>query len=755
MSANFDWQTESESEWGNVPDGRERPSPPIRQRFWFWPVVVLGFAALLAGLILFWQVRRRATAVTQSIEQDITTSFELMTTAVDQGDLDLFQSLHLQNGRHTGWGRSLDTLVSQDRQFWYGRRPGFTLLTKELQPADIVIAPDLKSAQLVAAQPYEIQTTSQGSQTIILQQIYTFELADDGRWLLAAPDDDFWGEWLTYDSQRFNLSYPARDEVLSLRIATALDKNLTQFCDWSVDLPTLPPCPNDLQFQVRWRQEIGSLAQLEQTRADSVFSVDSGDNPIITMPAPTLVGTPTDAAGEQIVVDLLVRQTMAIIFRSAFLGSEDFSLYRFAEYNQASLNQLLVQMEVAAWPPPNLPLDELGLPPIPWPEQAITLTCLDEAGQQAAIYHLHPENGDWSTVFAADDLVGVQFWPGGRALVQNLQGLTTSWAIVEPDGTAVPVPLPDEPVDYLYRYGRYLIAPVRPQKDFAPWTAFFALEWEPCLQGECLWHDLPGYPIFSPDESELLFGSWLPSEPNGQIYFGQGLEGPFEVIAEGTNPVWLDNSRFSYMHYDPLEGGQERLMVTHLDGGETAVLLEVADLDEFFPRKFENHGFSIQQADTRFSIHLADIEPNLLLIHVHRYQTISTSLDLPANNYLLLYDLSTGTKTVMAEGVSLQGMFGGNGRYLIISRYDAEDYSWSVERYDIVQQENETLFEHTWSQTNLALSPVRGPTWDWTEDEEWLLFFQEGLLILLAPDYNYQKVIAPETPGCFNAAWVR
>jgi hypothetical protein len=746
MPANFDWQTEKESDWVDEPGDPQRPSTPIRQRIWFWPVVMVGLVALLGGLILFWQVRRRATAVTDSIEADITTSFELMTTAVEQGDFELFQSFHMQGGRHIGWGRMLDTLVSDDSQYWYGYRPGFTLLTDELQPDDIVMAPDLKSAQLVIAQPYAVHTATQVSQTITLQQIYTFALEEDGRWLLAAPDDDFWGDWLTYDSPRLNLSYPARDEALTLRIAAALDDNLAQLCEWSADLPTLTLCPDSLQFQVRWRKEIGSLTQLNQDLDNGTFHVNSSDNPIITMPSPTLVGTPTDAAGEQILVDLFVRQTMIAIFRNVFLRSDEVAWYRFADYNQALLNQLLVRMEVTAWPPPNLPPDDSAPPPIPWPEQAVALTCLEESGRQAAIYHLHPENGDWTSIFSDDDLVRTQLWPGGRILVQYLQGSDASWAVVEPDGTAVPVPLPEEPVNYLFGDGRYLFAPVTPSEEYAPATLYYALDWELCLQGDCQWQDLPGYIIWSPDKSQFLIQTWSDDMPSGQLLHGRSLEDPFEPIAKGTSPVWLDEETYSYQQVD-LSDDIARSLVAAPIGGEPETLLASADLEAFMPPKTE---------DTDFWFYLSGVVPDFFLIHVHRYEPYSASFELPVSqHYLLLLDRSSGEMTIVAEDESLWGVTGEDGRTLVIIRYDSQDGILFVERYDVAKKETQILFEYARSMTNLSESFFRGPLLSWSEDGQWLLFFQDGLLILLAPDYNYKKVIAPETPGCFNAAWVK
>jgi hypothetical protein len=112
--------------------------------------------------------------------------------------------------------------------------------------------------------------------------------------------------------------------------------------------------------------------------------------------------------------------------------------------------------------------------------------------------------------------------------------------------------------------------------------------------------------------------------------------------------------------------------------------------------------------------------------------------------------------TVAAKGGYLSGVFGGNGRYLIITQTDITGNIWSLNRYDVASNQTETLFQYDIAAASpLSLSPAWGTRLDWSEDGQWLLVFRDGFLILLATDYNYEQVIMPETPGCFGATWVK
>ena len=746
MPADFEWQTEEKAEWTNEMEAGGETAVPLIQRRWFRPLLAAGLTLILAGSVVLWQLNRRAKAATNAIEADVIASYDLMATAAARKDVELFRSLHLNNGRHTSWGHSLDRLMADDNELLNGRRPGLIPLTASPQIADVSLAPDLTRADLVTAQSYAVQTAAHVTETITLNWTYTYQLQEDGRWLLAAPDDAFWGEWRTYESQRLLLSYPARDETVSLKIAAALDKDLAQLCGWSAALPTLSPCPDEMQIQLLLSPAIGNLAVLEQVTNRMILYNQLNNNPVINMPAPTLLGTPAGEMGEKIVLDLYVRQTMTEVIRKVFHESETSNWYRFAGYNQASLNRFLAAMQMIAWPPPNIPASDPGPPPVPWPAQAVALTCLDESGQSAALFQVRPENGQWATILAEEGLVDVEMWPGGYAFGQYPRGLESSWAIFEPDGTSFPVPATDEPVEFMYRDGRYLVAPVPPPEKYTPYSRYYALDWAQCLQGDCHWRDLPGRPIWSPDESQLLLQAWQENEWVSQILYGARLDGPFELIAAGDGPIWLDEETTGYRSVDfPNESAAELVAVPV--GGEPETLLTSADLEAVLPPKEEGDSYWF---------YLVAEESDLLLISVTQFQSVSASSEPPSQRYyLLLLDRASGELTVVAEGDALRGEFAGDGRSLIFINYGAAGGIWSLDRYDIAQKRAETLIQYP-ADAAFALPTAlsRGSILDWSADGQWLLILRDGFLILLAPAYDYKQIIIPGAPGCFNAAWV-
>jgi hypothetical protein len=227
--------------------------------------------------------------------------------------------------------------------------------------------------------------------------------------------------------------------------------------------------------------------------------------------------------------------------------------------------------------------------------------------------------------------------------------------------------------------------------------------------------------------------------------YGESLNGSFEFVATGDSPVWLDEETISYRKVVSPDGFGAILVAAPI-GGEPETLLTPDDLKAIIPSQTEN---------TAYWFYLVDVVPDSYLIYVNQYQTYSTSSEPPpSRNYLLLLDRSSREITVVAEGEYLSGRFGGDGRYLITTQIDTGSI-WSLNRYDIARKQTETLFQYDVAAASpVSLYPVWGTTLDWSEDGQWLLVFRDGFLILLAPDYNYQQVIVPDAPGCFDAVWV-
>ncbi len=746
MPANFKWQTDEEDDWVEEMEAGGATAVSLTRRVWFRPVLIASLVLILTGSVLFWQLTRRVEETTNGIEADIMASYELLAAAADQKDVELFRSLHAHTGRQTSWGYSLDKLMTNDSQLWNGRRPGITPLTDSPQVAEIILAPDLDRAELITEQSYVVQTAADVTQTLTLNWTHNYELQTDGRWLMTAPDDEFWGEWQTYESQRLRFSYPARDETVALEFAAALDEELEQLCRWSADLSTLPPCPDDWQYQVRWDQEPGSLADFGQSRDEMFYDDFDNGKFIIAMPAPTLVGTPATEAGEQILLDLYVRHTLAEIVRYGFQNAMSTNWYRFSGYNQASLHRLLTVMGVTVWPPPVIPRSDPGPPPIPWPEQAVALTCLDESGQNAALFHVQPESGRQSTVFAETGVVDVQLLSEGRLLAQVWTGTEASWQLIKPDGTAVSLPATEEPVERMYGDGRYFVAPIPASEKYAPSSGYYALDWKQCLQTDCQWRQLPGRPIWSPDGTQLVLQAWPEGDWISQVWYGKSFYGPFELVAEGDSPVWLDEATFSYRSATFSDESDAELVAVPMDG-EPETIVTLAGLEAVLPAK---------EDDESSWFYLADAHSDLFLMTVVRFQSTPASSSRPRQkNYLLLFDGRSQETTVVAEGETVRGNFAGDGRSLILREYNYDSGIWSLSRYDIAQKQTEPLIQY--NATAAAALPInlsRGSMLDWSADGQWLLIFRDGVLILLAPDYNYKHVIVPDTPGCFNAAWI-
>jgi hypothetical protein len=229
--------------------------------------------------------------------------------------------------------------------------------------------------------------------------------------------------------------------------------------------------------------------------------------------------------------------------------------------------------------------------------------------------------------------------------------------------------------------------------------------------------------------------------------YGETLDGPFEIVADGDSPVWLDDGAIGYHRAgDYLNGPDAELVVTSISG-ESETLLTQADLEAVLPPI---------EGDASYYFYLRRADSDWFLISVIEFHPVLTGSSPPQQKYYLaLSNRRSGEIAIVAEGENLYGEFGGDGRSLILIDYNDASGIWSLDRYDIVQNQAETLIQYQADVLSaLPVSLSRGSVLDWSEDGQWLLVLRDGFLILLAPSYDYKRVIMPDAPGCFDAAWI-
>lgn len=289
----FDWKTD-DAKWDDddepLPSAPARKSPAARVPTSATPIpfrrlsrrarlAVFGLLALalLAGLgaALYRQLDRRAEAAIEGVKTQVLASQAIIERAAVSADRELLTPF--LSGRDDGWATAQERLVSEGL---YLERPalGLDWQGPAGEPA-VEVAPDLRSAVLTVPQAYVIEAGNGLTETVTLQQTAVFRPAAD-RWLLAPPDDGFWGESRLQNGRYLSFTYPARDAALVERLAGELDAKMAQLCERVAEAN----CPDGPLLQVDFSTDPSSLIQNELLPPAYQLA----------LPAPTLAGLPAD-----------------------------------------------------------------------------------------------------------------------------------------------------------------------------------------------------------------------------------------------------------------------------------------------------------------------------------------------------------------------------------------------------------------------------------------------------------------------------
>jgi hypothetical protein len=326
----LEWQTE---------DDNSLPEKTVDNAVRTWPRrrTVLGFLLLivLAGLLGYRYVQGRIDQATAVAHQDVLTSHQLGQQAARQGDGELLRLLlPEQNDVHPG-----------DPSLWlrYGldfeRGPlGLVLTGDRAEVTDVQLSSDLREAQVTSRWLYRLEQDDR-AETVALEYVNHYRF-DRERWLLASPDTGFWGDWQTGHGQWLTLTYPERDTAVAQRLVQDLDAQLAGMCQILADLP----CPTELHLSITLDSHPDALHRLADPRIG--LREVASDYSLITLPSPTLVGTPVDEAGYQ----ALYRWYAVEVVAAVIAGLVEWSCCDRFPFFQALLDKQLSQLGLRPWP---------------------------------------------------------------------------------------------------------------------------------------------------------------------------------------------------------------------------------------------------------------------------------------------------------------------------------------------------------------------------------------------------------------------
>lgn len=287
----FDWQTDETVDWKDQPPiepQQEDPPPAKRRGLWLLGIFVVFI--LVGGAIAFRLLGRQVNRASENVESDLLASYMVIERAAMAADGELFATF--LSGRDMDWSRDYQQVV-ESGQYYDRSQFGLSWLAFE-DPATAVISttvtPAFDEAEIVAIRKYSLEIGNGLTQTVPLQHTAVYRLGKD-RWLLAPPEDDFWGEMQTKEGYYLTLNYPERDNAIAQRLALELDTKLAEYCS-----PLNFDCDDGFHVDVNLVPAIDLLNPFEQR----IFSDEHGVRLILI--SPTLVGLPLDEPGFQAVM---------------------------------------------------------------------------------------------------------------------------------------------------------------------------------------------------------------------------------------------------------------------------------------------------------------------------------------------------------------------------------------------------------------------------------------------------------------------
>lgn len=329
MPANFDWHSEEDNSW-EEPIYVSPESSGSRKKRRRWYLLIAAVIVLAVGFVAWRQLREYVDDTAEVTEQNVLASHELVTTAVSAADRELLVSL--LSGRDSDWTAAQLSLLEEGLLF---DRPSLNLTwqpaTNQPPAIDVALSTDLRSAELVIEQPYQLFG---GDDTVVLQQTLIYRQGDD-RWLLSPPDDSFWGETIVATGSYISLSFPERDQEIGRRLAADIEALVGSACS-----TLLLSCPDTLHLSIDlttdpavWLAESSPEAALQGSRE-------------LVLPTPTLAGRPADVAGYRALYWAYGSRVLSALVTD-LVG---YSCCQHALFFRALLDKQLQQLGLREWP---------------------------------------------------------------------------------------------------------------------------------------------------------------------------------------------------------------------------------------------------------------------------------------------------------------------------------------------------------------------------------------------------------------------
>lgn len=688
----LEWITEDEDGKALAESANGRSRRPRRR--WTWLMLFLALAALLA---LYGRQMSRVRAQEAELAEEISANHRLWMRAVLEGDQELFENMLLKGD--PAWFQAQQNLFATERLL--GRDGLGFHFDRATEPAiqQVEVAPDWQSALVQTEYTYHIAGPAGVTETVRLQQSARYERLGSS-WRYAPLDEDYWGATQTVVGEWATTVTPERDLSLAGRLHERLDTELMQLC---AGLEAVSPCPSGMHIVLQFETDPALLDEPADDKSPAFRGT------AYVLPAPSLVGLPAgDAAAEAL-----------------YTGYT-------AEILSAVRHNLL--------------------PPTPLPEQDIATLCFPQDEHQLGLYQYDLRNDSWWEALPGRVFRYLSSAPAGDGIVlqeyerdQPASHLQLIWSraageqllfsgdesgrLPQPVGWSGPE---EEPRLLIY------------STDLNQADIFYSrLNTDDCDQGGCALEQLAGYTQWSPNGEHTIVsrrdGLWL-GDRNGE---------PQQPLEPGFSPFWLDEVNYGYARYDYLDGDSPLVEIVTGAVGREGV--EVA---------LRSTGFVVSGGGVFFIDHVAvnPVSPSQLIVsgpvlkaNENEYIILSLQLQRPESLRLiaLLPDALRGLPGTLTPTGYPPFSFSPDGRWLMVSAAaEPATAGWTVYLFDL-----QTGLQRAYD-VRYPPYPAKYPFAAWSANGEWLAILEDGYLRLIAPAYDYERLVPHPYEACLFAAWV-
>lgn len=394
-------------------------------------------------------------------------------------------------------------------------------------------------------------------------------------------------------------------------------------------------------------------------------------------------------------------------------------------------------------------------PPIPLPEGTLTVVCSDLAnrpGSQVFAYDLAA--GLWTERFAGS------FPDAYISTVDGQHFIVTEYGYKEPynsfkvslvTGDSIRL-LEDVEIvaqnEHWINYGMvaetavYLL-----RSEYA--EGEFRISFQPtdCPAGDCPWVSIDGWPVFSPNLTQLLvrippseftsIGPNVPYELQHVLYLMTPDGQERRLLGRGGLPFWLTDELFGFQQMSQ-EGWE--LVIGHTSGESARFLLSQTDLLLEFSPDERPDGVFLNQ------VVVNPVNPRELLLQLRRADGGDGAIGYGPNTSSYLFKVTLTADFTAVDQIKLlrQDTFTGpisfsaDGRYILHGDYGYSITEMTEMKWYFLNAESGALEYAFTSIDQIAQSA----------DGQWQVQYHPNFLMLHAPAHNYQQFIPHNLGEC-------